>query len=332
MPGRLTIAFILIFFVGMLGWQWLRNHGTAYGDGPQLKPSLELAAEDGTTKWKMLLNQKRLGDAQTTVTKSSTGVFILKQVVILDGDLESFMGPLGLVARTFSLKLNDYRAFINTEMELSYLGTMQKLNLSFTINPRPVLTREDVEKERAQAVQTTRKGEKEDSPSLMKLIITADTKQIDTLTFRGNFILADIRFPIEDVKVRYRNKDTLLSNIAPNDCMAGIRLGQRWQTPIVDPTQLMMGAFANSKAKELTNGSFNAEDVLKTKISEVRVLDELRELDWNGQRVPCYVAQSNEKGSKMQIWVNAANYRVLKQSYESDRHQLELLREPKKEE
>lgn len=242
------------------------------------------------------------------------------------------MGPLGLVARTFSLKLNDYRAFINTEMELSYLGTMQKLNLSFTINPRPVLTREDVEKERAQAVQTTRKGEKEDSPSLMKLIITADTKQIDTLTFRGNFILADIRFPIEDVKVRYRNKDTLLSNIAPNDCMAGIRLGQRWQTPIVDPTQLMMGAFANSKAKELTNGSFNAEDVLKTKISEVRVLDELRELDWNGQRVPCYVAQSNEKGSKMQIWVNAANYRVLKQSYESDRHQLELLREPKKEE
>lgn len=332
MPGRLTIVFILTFFVGMLGWQWLRNYGTSYGDGPQLKPSLELAAEDGTTKWKMSLNQKRLGDAQTIVTKSSTGVYVLKQFVILDGDLEAFMGPMGLVAKTFGLKLNDYRAFINTEMELSYLGTMQKLNMSFSIKTRPVLTREDIEREKVQAEQSVRKGEKEDTPSLMRLIIGADTKQIDTLTFRGNFMLADLRFPIDDVKVKYRNKDTFLSNIAPNDCMAGIRLGQRWQTPIVDPTQLMMGAFATSKAKELTNGTFNADDVLKTKIIEVRVLDELHELEWNGRRIPCYVAQSNEKGSKMQIWVNATNHRVLKQSYESDRHQLELIREPKKEE
>ncbi|MFT3878224.1 MAG: hypothetical protein QM703_01025 [Gemmatales bacterium] len=332
MPGRLTITFILTFFVGMLGWQWLRNYGTTYGNGPQLKPSLELAAEDGTTKWKMLLNQKRLGDVQTVVTKTSMGIYVLKQMVVLDGDLEAFMGPMGFVAKSFGLKLNEFRAFINTEMELSYLGTMQKLNLSFTIKTRPVLTREDMARELLQAEQASRKGDKEDSPSLMRLIISADTKQIDTLAFTGYFTMADIRFPIEDMKVKYRNKDTFLSNIAPNDCMAGIRLGQRWQSPIVDPTQLMMSAFATSKAKELTNGTFNADDVLKTKITEVRVLDELHELVWNGQRLPCYVAQSSEKGSKMQIWVNASNYRVLKQLYESDRHQLELIREPKKEE
>ncbi len=109
---------------------------------------------------------------------------------------------------------------------------MQKLHLSFTIKTRPVLTKEDLERERILAEQASRKGGKEESPSLMRLLITADTKEIDALTFRGNFMMADLRYPIEDVKVKYRNKNTFLSNIAPNDCMAGIRLGQRWQTPI----------------------------------------------------------------------------------------------------
>ena len=332
MPGRLTIAFILMFFAGMLGWQWLRNAGNSFGDGPQLKPSLELAAQDGTTNWKMLFNQKRLGDAQTVVTKTSMGVYVLKQSVMLDGDLETFMGPMGIAAKMVGIKLNDFRGFLNTEMELTYLGTMRKFNMSFSARTRPVLTKADLEKERKHAAEEARTGEKDESIPLLRLIISADVQQMDYLTFRGNFMLADLRFPIDDVKVKYRNKDTLLSSIAPTDCLAGIRLGQRWQTPVVDPTQLMMGALATSKAKELTNGSFNAEDLIKTKVVEVRVLDELRELEWNKQRVPCYVAQSNEKGSKMQIWVNATNYRVLKQSYESDRHQLELVREPKKEE
>jgi hypothetical protein len=332
MPGRLTIAFILTFFAGMLGWQWLRNYGTSYGDGPQLKPSLELAAQDGTTNWKMLFNQQRLGDAQTIVSKTSMGVYILKQSVLLDGDFETFMGPMGIVAKTFGIKLNDFRGFLNTEMELTYLGTMRKFNMSFTARTRPVLTKADLERERKQTVETARTGDKDESIPLLRLIISADVQQLDFLTFRGNFMLAEMRFPIDDVKVKYRSKDTLLSSIAPTDCLAGIRLGQRWQTPVVDPTQLMLGALANSKAKELSNGTFNAEDLIKTKVTEVHVLDELRELEWNGQRVPCYVAQSNEKGSRMQIWVNAMNYRVIKQSYESDRHQLELVREPKKEE
>jgi len=266
------------------------------------------------------------------VTKTSMGVFVLKQTVLLDGDLETFMGPMGIVAKSFGIKLNDFRAFITTEVELTYLGTMRKLNMSFTAKSRPVIKIPDQQQDNERAAHFTIKNEKDESSPFLRLIISADVQQMDFLTFRGNFMLADIRFPIDDVKVKYRNKDTFLSSIAPTDCLAGIRLGQRWQTPVIDPTQMMMGALANSKAKELTNGSFTADDLVKTKISEVRVLDELREMEWFGQRVPCYVAQSNEKGSKMQIWVNASNYRVLKQVYESDRHQLELIREPKKEE
>lgn len=332
MPGRLTIAFIMVFFAGMLGWQWARNIGTSFGDGPQLKASLELAAQDGTTNWKMLLNQKHLGEAQTVVTKTAMGVFVLRQSVVLDGDLEAFMGPMSIAAKAFGIKLNDFRAFINTELELTYLGTMRKLNMSFTARTRPVLTVQDIKKAEEPKVEASRRNDKDEALPLLRMVITADVQQMDFLTLRGNFMMVDMRFPIDDVKVKYRNKDTFLSSIAPTDCLAGIRLGQRWQTPVLDPTQMMTGALASSKAKELTNGSFNAEDLVKTRVSEVRVLDELRELEWDKQRVPCYVAQSNEKGSKMQIWINASNYRVLKQTHESDRHLLELIRIPTKEE
>ena len=331
MPGRITIAVILAFFVGMTSWQWLRNYGNTVGEGPQLKPSLELAAEDGSTNWQIRYNGKRLGDALTQVSKSSMGVYILKQNVLLDGDLETFMGPIGSFAKLSGIKLNDFRAIIRTEMELTYLGTMRKLNLSFVARPKPVIVIPESPNAQPTTVTEKSKNERDDQQNLMKLSITAEASQVDQLNFKGMFSIASMQFPIDDVKIKHRSKDSFLSSISPTDCMAGLRLGMRWQTPMIDPTQMMMTAMATSKVKELGNGMIATDDLVKTKITEVQVLSELRELAWGGSKVACYVVQSAEKGSRLQIWVNASNYRVLKQTFESDRHQLELLREPKKE-
>lgn len=331
MPGRLTIAFILTLFVGMTCWQWLRNFGNNVGEGPQLKASLELAAQDGSTSWAIRYNNQRLGDALTQVTKTSLGVYLLKQGVLLDGDLETFMGPIGAFAKLSGIKLNEFRAEINTEMELTYLGTMRKLHLNFTAKPRASMAAPGSKEEKEMRASEARRPERDDNNSLLRLVVTADVLPTEQLSFKGVFALAGMRFPIDDVKVKYRSKDSFLSSISPTDCMAGIRLGQRWHTPMIDPTQMMVAALATSKAKELSSGTFNTEELMKTKIAEVRVLDELKEMEWNGTKVACYVVQSAERGSKLQIWVNASNYRVLKQSFESDRHLLELIREPKKE-
>lgn len=331
MPGRLTLTLILTFFFGMLGWQWMRNFGNAVGDGPQLKPSLELAAQDGSTNWIIRYNQVRLGDALTQVNKTSMGIYVLKQNVLLDGDLETFMGPIGAFAKLSGIKLNEFRANIRTEMELTYLGTMRKLQLTFVARPRPTIAIPTSPADQGTKISEMKRSEHEDQNSLLRLAISADVLQMDQLNFKGSFTLAGMRFPIDDVKVKYRSKDTFLSNISPTDCMAGIRLGQRWQTPMIDPTQMMVSALATSKAKEFSNGAFNTDELVKTKVTEVRVLDELRELEWGGGKVACYVVQSSERGSKLQMWVNASNYRVLKQTFESDRHLLELIREPKKE-
>lgn len=333
MPGRLTIAFILTFFVGMAGWQWVRNFGNSLGEGPQLKPSLELAAEDGSTNWLLRYNQQRLGDAQTQVTKTSQGVYVLKQNVLLDGDLETFMGPIGVFAKLSGIKLNEFRATLYSEMELTYLGTMRKMHMTFVARPRPtiVLPGSKEEQQQQQKSKALNRAEKDDLNSLLRLVITAEVLTSEQMNFKGSFTLAGMRFPIEDVKVRYRSKDSFLSSISPTDCMAGIRLGQRWHTPMIDPTQMMVAALATSKAKELGSTAFNLDDQVKTKIAEVRVLDELKELEWDGRKVACYLVQSIERTSKLQIWVNAENYRVLKQSFESDKHLMELIREPKKE-
>ncbi|HMO34487.1 MAG TPA: hypothetical protein PKA06_00455 [Gemmatales bacterium] len=318
MPGRYTIAFILLFFVGMSGWQWFRHYGATLG-------------EDGATKWLILYNGKRLGDAQTQVIKTPNGIFLMKQDVMLDGDLESFLGPLGAFAKLSGIKLNDFRGEIKTDMELTYLGTMRKMQLSFKARPRPNMAAPGSPEELRRREEEAKRPDV-DSLNLLNLTVTATVKEMDQLTFAGTFSFAGMKLPIEDVNVRYRHKESFLSNAAPTDCLADLRLGQRWQTPVIDPTKLMVSALASSKTKEFASGAFNADELVKTKVSEVRVLDELKELVWDGAKVPCFVVQSNEKGSKMQLWVNASNYRVLKQVFESDRHLLEMIREPKKEE
>lgn len=333
MPGRYTIALILAFFVGMVSWQWIRNNGLASGEGPQLKASLELAAQDGITNWKISYNQKRLGIAQTQVVKTPDGIYRTRQQVDLDGDLESFLGPISAFAKLSGIKLNDFTATIRTNMDLTYLGTMKKMGLIFTARPRPVVVLPGTDEEkRMRPTIDLRRPEKEETGYLLKLDISGLVLLTDELSFRGSFDFGSSRFPIDDVKMKYRSKDAFFSNIAPTDCLANIYLGQRWQAPVIDPTQLMVGALATSKAKEISNGAFNADDLVKTKVTEVRVLDELKVMDWDNAQVQCLVVQSNERGTKMQIWVNRSTYRVLKQTIESDRYQLEIIREPKKEE
>jgi hypothetical protein len=119
--------------------------------------------------------------------------------------------------------------------------------------------------------------------------------------------------------------------LAPTDCLAGIRPGQRWQSAVLDPSEMVTSALTQSKAKEFSSGMLDPEDFVKKRITEVRVLDEPRELLWNGLKVRCYVVQSQDRGTKVQAWVNASTYRVLRQVAEWPGNSIELVREPKTE-
>jgi hypothetical protein len=330
MPGRLSLTLILLFCGGMLSLQWVRNYAARGNQAPQLKPSLELAAEDGTTKWFLLANGTKLGEAYSQVLKTSRGVFTLKQTVDLNGDLEAYLGPVvTAAARMVNISLKDLTITLGTQMELTYLGTMRELQLSFTARPKslakvnisakPAATHEDEE-------------ENHDKPANLLQLHIRGVVEDDQLIFKGLVTLAGMKIPIEDYKIKHRNKDTFFSTMAPTDCLAGLRLGQRWQTAVLDPTEMLTSGLAQSKTKELTSGVLDTDDFVKKRATEVRVLDELKVLEWGGAKVLCFVVQSQDRGTKMQAWVNAGTARVLRQVVEWPDHSMELLRVPKKEE
>lgn len=329
MPGRSSVMLILAFFLTMATLQYARNYGGRLDAAPALKPSLELAAEDGATDWLLFANGKQLGRASSQVIKTQNGVYTLKQRVILDGDLESYVGPLSMAAQSFGIHLNDYNAYLSTDMELSYLGAMRNLRIAFVAQPRPKIVLPGSSEEKAQAAEDpTEKGSRK---NVISLRLHGEVVN-NFLVFKGMMELAGHKFPIDEYKIKHRDKDTYLSNIAPTDCLANLRPGQRWETPVLDPTAMMFGAFAASKTKDITS-QFDPEEVIGSKkLTEVYVLDELKTLDWAGQHVRCCVVQTGERGTKMQVWVNASNWRVLKQSIQWQNKSIELVRQPKKEE
>jgi len=329
MPGHSSVILILAFFMTMATLQYARNYGGRLDEAPALKPSLELAAEDGTTDWILYANGKQFGRAASQVLKTQHGVFTLKQRIILDGDLESYIGPLSMAARSFGITLNDYNAYLSTDMELTYLGAIRNLRVAFVARPRPKIVVPGTPEEKAQATQDP--TEKESKANLISLRIQGEVVN-NFLVFKGFMEIAGHKFPIDEYKIKHRSQDTFLSNIAPTDCLAYLRPGQRWETPVLDPTAMMFGAFAASKTKDISS-QFDPEELIGSKkLAEVYVLDELKLLDWDGQKVRCCVVQSGERGTKMQVWVNASNWRVLKQSIQWQNKSIELIRQAKKEE
>jgi len=208
-------------------------------------------------------------------------------------------------------------------MELTYLGTMRNMRLTFSARPKPKITLPVTE-----SLPVAEEVGK--STDLLSLVIDGKADS-DYLVFKGMVMLAGMKIPIDDYKVKHRNKDTFLSTMSPTDCLPGLRLGQRWQTAILDPTEMLTSSLAHSKAKELTNGSIDIDEFVKKKVTEVHVLDELKVLTWNGAKVLCFVVQSQDHGSKMQAWVDAGTARVLRQVVEWSDHSIELVRLPKKE-
>jgi hypothetical protein len=318
---------ILAFFMTMATLQYARNFGGRLDEAPALKPSLELAAEDGATEWDLYANGKKLGHAVSQVLKTQAGLYTLRQAVILDGDIEGYLGPLSLAAKGFGVQLNEYTATLRTQMDLTYLGTMKNMEVAFAALPRPKIVLP--EKEPAKP-----SPEEELSPTVEKKNVIAlrisGRAQNDTLVFKGHLEMAGNKFPIDEHKVKHKHRDTYLSNIAPTDCLAGLRPGQRWQTAVIDPTAIMFSAFTSSKSKEITSGQFDPDEILQKKVTEVVVLEEPKVLEWHGTKVMCYVVQTGERGSKMQVWVRAADSRVMRQLIEWQNKSVELVRKPKK--
>ena len=101
---------------------------------------------------------------------------------------------------------------------------------------------------------------------------------------------------------------TVLNPLHPVNRLVGLRSGQRWRMPLVDP---MADALRAMAAKELPVSKMGP------RFLDAEVLPTLRHLSWNGNEVPCRVIEyRSEDGFKASTWVRESDGLVLRQQAE----------------
>jgi hypothetical protein len=112
--------------------------------------------------------------------------------------------------------------------------------------------------------------------------------------------------------IPYEAKNVIQTSLCPLDRMPGLWPGRRWEAPMVDPARSM------------------ASQMLQRAPVQVRVRDEPVNFHWTATRdwVSCLVvdAEQPEQDLHIEIWVNQADGRVLKQRARWGKLELEIER------
>jgi len=115
---------------------------------------------------------------------------------------------------------------------------------------------------------------------------------------------------------------SVLSPLHPVNRIEGLRPGQTWQLPLVDPLNTAFGALLQKYLGELAPGASDREIIVTA-----RVLPQKQILTWDNQPVECLVIEYEADDVSAKTWVEANSGRVLCQESERGGEHLVLLRE-----
>jgi len=115
---------------------------------------------------------------------------------------------------------------------------------------------------------------------------------------------------------------SVLSPLHPVNRIEGLRPGQTWRLPLVDPLKTAFGALLQKYLGALAPGASDREIIVTA-----RVLPQKQILTWNKQPVECLVIEYTADDVSAKTWVEADAGRVLCQESERGGEHLVLLRE-----
>jgi hypothetical protein len=287
MPGNLATAVILALWVGTMGWLLIREIGPFDDAPPAFHEILAATPADQSVNWRMrkyqldaqgeVVRSWELGMVQSTVRHDRrTGQYTLEHTADLDA--AELLQLLMKAAARFPLP-EGVRLQLDSRSEVSVLGDLQRMRLKLRLNGVD-----------------------------WSMLITGAPDRYGALPLTIDFVMGGASYRWEH-KLAHDGKGMLLNSLCPLDRMPGLKAGQRWRAPLINP---------------LGTGS---SDVL------VQVMEEPLKLNWDDKDISCLVVESKRSGMTIQIWVaqgGELDGMVLKQRVHWDKTQVEIERQPEK--
>lgn len=274
MPSRSATIAIIVFWLAMMVWLTGAELWQRFGTRPRLQETLAASAQAGPIGWsitEIVDPDKPLKEGETLEEK-----------------------PLGTAVTEVKLDSRTGRYRLDQQVHLDRF-----FNTGFTLNLQS----------RSEVNLFGRLQELHFTAAIPELLFSCDvTARPDgprQLSVHGIFRLDKTRHEAES-KIAYDGTDLILSSLCPLDRMPGLKPGQRWQTPMVDPVESLMSQ------------SFNQQSLLSPEISRpavaVKVWDQPQGIIWKGEFVPCLVVEAVQGGRSMKIYVRQSDGLVLRQT------------------
>jgi hypothetical protein len=282
MPNRWLSLAIVLFWLGMMGWLTGREIWQRFGTRPRLQETLVASAQSGPVHWvisEVVKSDRPLKDGQapeerplgTAVTEVRLEGRGGKYRLSQTVHLDRFFNT----EQTFGMPLT---LELNSKAEVNVFGRLQEMRFRASVPELQV---------------TCDVTGKPHGPNELQVI--------------GIFRLHGAEHRVENT-VSYDGTDLILSSLCPLDRMPGLRPGQTWKTPMVDPLETLMSQ------------SFNQPSLLTPQISRpavaVTVWDQPQGLLWGGKYETCLVVEVVQSGRSMKIFVRQSDGLVLQQTAE----------------
>jgi len=295
MPARPLVLAIVLFWVATTGWLFYRDLWPRLRPGEPPPYTIDLADEalqrGPKISWNVFRGEKKLGVVQTWLTyRESDDTFELHSDV---KRLE--WGQIGL----FYIELLDMSSMYRVNRE----GQLRDLAADATISGQGIGP--------FQGLRGRAKAHVEGTVSNRRFRPQA---QID---LNGT----TIDLPLEPVEVS--SQGSVLSPLHPVNRVMGLRRGQHWRMPLVNPM--------NDSLMALLKKDPGAELLLQgrtgVRILEADVLSHTKPLDWKGQEVACLVIEYFDDNLAARTWVRESDGTVLRQEVSFWGDQVILLRD-----
>jgi hypothetical protein len=283
MPSRPFVLLITIFWIAATGWLFYRDAWPRLRSEQPPPYTIDLADEalrrGPKISWSIFRKDKKIGALQTWLGyRESDDTF---ELYSLAAKLD--WGQIGL----FSVRIRDLSGMYRVTRD----GQLRTIVAEATIIGQGMAPLQALRGR----VRAHVEGEVENQRFLPQ----------GSVDFNGTAI----ELPLEPVAVS--SQGSVLNPLHPINRVMGLRPGQRWQMPLVNPLNDSLVALL----KKDPGGELLLRGQAGARVLQAEVLPETRLLSWRNDEVPCLVIEYRGDDLTARTWVREQNGLVLRQEF-----------------